>query len=71
MSVFIRFDADIIFARCTFDASGREVSTLLNSQIAPGSYEFEFSAKNLTSGVYFYRLQADNFTDTKKLVLVK
>lgn len=54
-----------------FDASGREVSTLINSQIAPGTYEFEFSAKNLTSGVYFYRLSTDNFVDTKKMILVK
>ncbi len=54
-----------------FDASGREVSTLINSQIAPGSYEFQFSANNLTSGVYFYRLSTDNFVDTKKMILLK
>ena len=54
-----------------FDASGREVSTLINSQISPGSYEFEFNAKDLTSGVYFYRLTAGNFVETKKMMLVK
>ncbi len=54
-----------------FDASGRLVSTLVNSQLNPGSYEFEFTATNLTSGVYFYRLTTDNFVDTKKMILVK
>jgi hypothetical protein len=54
-----------------FDAAGREVSTLINNTLNPGSYEFEFSAKNLTSGLYFYRLETDNFVDTKKMILVK
>lgn len=54
-----------------FDAAGREVSTLINNTLSPGSYEFEFSAKNLTSGLYFYRLETDNFVDTKKMILVK
>ena len=54
-----------------FDAAGREVSTLINNQLSPGSYEMEFSAKNLTSGLYFYRLETDNFVDTKKMILVK
>lgn len=54
-----------------FDAAGREVSTLINNTLSPGSYEFEFTAKNLTSGLYFYRLETDNFVDTKKMILVK
>ena len=54
-----------------FDASGRLVSTLVNSQLNPGTYEFEFTATDLTSGVYFYRLTTDNFVDTKKMILVK
>lgn len=54
-----------------FDASGREVSTLVNTSLAPGSYEFEFNASRLTSGVYFYRLITNNFVDTKKMVLIK
>lgn len=54
-----------------FDMSGREVSNLVNGQLNPGSYEFEFSANGLTSGVYFYRLSTDNFVDTKKMILIK
>lgn len=54
-----------------FDMSGKEVSTLVNGQLNPGSYEFEFSAKNLSSGIYFYRLSTDYFVDTKKMILIK
>lgn len=54
-----------------FDALGREVATLVQMQQAAGSYRVTFDARNLTSGTYFYRLQAGNLVDTKKLVLVK
>ncbi len=54
-----------------FDALGREVTTLVNSNIEPGSYEFEFNALNITSGIYFYTLITENFVDTRKMVLLK
>ena len=50
---------------------GREVETLVNTALPPGSYAYEFTEKNLTSGVYFYSIVTDNFTDTKKMLLVK
>ncbi|HCA81243.1 MAG TPA: hypothetical protein DEP53_16050 [Bacteroidetes bacterium] len=53
------------------DVLGREVATLVNAEQSPGRYRVMFDARNLTSGVYFYRLRAGNFIDTKKLVLVK
>jgi len=54
-----------------FDLVGREVATLVNEKLQPGKYEVTFDATNLTSGIYFYRMQAGEFTDTKKLVLIK
>jgi hypothetical protein len=54
-----------------FDVLGREVSTLLDDTKPAGSYVFNWDAGNLSSGVYFYRIEAGSFTDTKKMVLVK
>lgn len=55
-----------------YDALGKEVSTLVNEFKAPGNYSAEFSAtNNLSSGIYYYTLSANNFTETKKLMLVK
>jgi GH35 family endo-1,4-beta-xylanase len=54
-----------------FDMLGREVQTLVNTQQAPGQYAVTLNAQNLGSGVYFYRLNAGSFTETKKLMLLK
>jgi photosystem II stability/assembly factor-like uncharacterized protein len=54
-----------------FDLLGREVATLVNSNLQPGTYEVSFNANHLSSGIYFYRLSAGNFIQTKKLVLIK
>ncbi len=54
-----------------YDILGKEVQTLVNEVKNPGSYNVMFNAQNLSSGVYFYRLTAGNFTDIKKMTLVK
>jgi len=54
-----------------FDLLGKEIQTLVNTAQIPGQYQVTFDARNLTSGVYFYRLTAGSFTETKKLVLMK
>jgi photosystem II stability/assembly factor-like uncharacterized protein len=54
-----------------FDALGREVETLVNQQMNAGSYGIDFNGSKIVSGVYFYRLQSADFTDVKKLVLLK
>lgn len=55
-----------------FDFLGRELSTLFERHLNPGSYEVDFDGSNYTSGSYFYRLTADNLIiDTKKFVLIK
>ena len=54
-----------------YDLLGKEVAMLVNEHKAPGSYEVSFDASGLSSGVYFYRLKANGFVDTKKLVVLK
>ena len=54
-----------------FDILGREITSLLNNELQPGIYEVDFDASNLSSGIYFYRLTAGDFTDTKRMVLLR
>jgi hypothetical protein len=54
-----------------FDVLGNEVATLVNEELQGASYEFNFDSKGLTSGIYFYRLQAGSFIETKKMILLK
>ncbi|QQS36631.1 MAG: FG-GAP repeat protein [Ignavibacteriales bacterium] len=54
-----------------YDVLGNEVITLVNENKPGGQYEVEFNAEGLSSGVYFYRLNAGSFSETKKLVLMK
>lgn len=54
-----------------FDAGGRLVGTLLNGRMNAGTYEAKFNSGNLSSGVYFYTLRADNFIRTNKLIILK
>ena len=54
-----------------FDILGNEVATLLNEYKPAGEYEIEFNAKGLSNGIYFYRIQAGNYAEIKKLVLAK
>jgi hypothetical protein len=54
-----------------YDVLGREVATLVNGIEEPGNKTVSFNAGNLPSGVYYYRLQAGNYIETKKLVLLK
>jgi len=54
-----------------YDMLGRKVQTIVEQSLEAGSYKFIFNASNLPSGVYFYRIKSDNFTDVKKMLLVK
>jgi hypothetical protein len=54
-----------------FDALGKEVQTLIQQELKSGFYETKFNAENLSSGIYFYKLETDKFTDVKKLLFVK
>ncbi|MFZ1291885.1 MAG: alpha-amylase family glycosyl hydrolase [Melioribacteraceae bacterium] len=54
-----------------YDVLGREIETLLNKEMKKGKFDINFNASNLSSGVYFYRLQFGNLIETKKLLLIK
>jgi len=54
-----------------YDVLGREVATLANEVKQPGTHALQWDAAGIPSGVYFYRLEAGRFVDTKKLVLMK
>lgn len=54
-----------------YDMLGNEITTLVNEYRPAGSYNVEFNANNLSSGVYFYKLVAGNYTETKKMMLMK
>ena len=54
-----------------YDIGGKEISVLVSKELNPGSYEAEFQASDLPSGVYFYKLSSGGYTDVKKMILVK
>jgi len=54
-----------------YDVLGKEVATLVDKEQQAGSYEVEFDASILTSGVYFYRIITDKFFETKKMILIR
>ncbi len=54
-----------------YDLLGREMTTLVNELKTSGYHKLEFDGRNLTSGIYFYRINAGNFLDIKKFILLK
>jgi hypothetical protein len=54
-----------------YDLMGREMQTLVNEKLKPGKYEVMFDGSMLASGVYFYRMIANNYSETKKLIILK
>ena len=54
-----------------FDITGKEVATLVNERLNAGTYSIDWNASNFPSGVYFYRIQAEGFNETKKMMLVR
>jgi hypothetical protein len=54
-----------------FNSLGQEIQTLLSEEKNSGNYEVEFNASDLPSGIYFYKLQAGSFVETKKMLLLK
>jgi hypothetical protein len=54
-----------------YDITGREIQTLVNEKLNPGTYEVTFDGSNFASGVYFYQLRTGEFVNTKKLILLK
>lgn len=54
-----------------YDLTGKLVSSLINENLNAGNYEAKFNGENLSSGVYYYKLESTSFTETKKMMLVK
>ena len=72
-STTIRFDvrtAGNVLLK-VFDVLGREVEVIVNDFLKSGSYSVQFSGDNLPSGVYYYELRAESFSETKRMLLIK
>jgi hypothetical protein len=54
-----------------YNSIGEEVATLVNDYKEAGTYQVDFNSKNLTSGIYLYKIQAGNFSSIKKMILLK
>ena len=54
-----------------YDLLGREVATLVNEAMAPGTYKVRWDANAVASGIYFYRLRSGEYTETKRMLLLK
>ncbi len=54
-----------------YDVTGRAVATLINMKMEKGYYEYDFDGNNISSGVYFYRMNTSKFSDVKKMILLK
>ena len=54
-----------------FDITGREIASLVNGNYSPGIYSVDFDATTFSSGVYFYILRSEGFTESRKMMLVK
>jgi predicted choloylglycine hydrolase len=72
-STMISFDlpANSVVSLKVFDLIGREVAVIVSEELSAGSYSRTWNAANMSSGIYFYRLQSGSFTETKKLVLLR
>ncbi len=54
-----------------YNITGKEVATLVNGEKEPGSYRVNFNAEKLSSGIYFYKISAGNFSSVRKMILIK
>ena len=54
-----------------YDLNGKLIEEIVNENISAGTYEVKFSGKNLSSGIYFYRLKSSNSVLTNKMILLK
>ncbi len=54
-----------------YDMLGKEVLTLVNEELNPGTYKYTLDASGLSSGIYYYKLEANEFSDTKRMTILK
>src|SRR5205085_12227203 len=70
-NIIFNLEKDEFVTLKIYDMLGREVVSLVNKQLGPGSHSYLWDASNNNSGVYFYRLQTGTVTETKKIILIK
>lgn len=68
---FVNANQNVTIRIVVYDLLGREVAALLNQELKPGSYNIKWDGTGYASGIYFYKLEAGTFTETKKMVLLK
>jgi hypothetical protein len=54
-----------------YDVLGKEIATILNSELENGPHQVSFDASNLSSGTYFYTLTSGSFTESRKMMILK
>jgi len=54
-----------------YNSLGQKIKTLVNEEQEPGAYEVTFDGSNFTSGIYFYKFTAGEYSETKKMIIVK
>ncbi len=54
-----------------YNSLGEKIAALVNEQLLPGTYSYEFNGENLSSGVYFYKLQSGEYSKTRRMILIK
>ena len=54
-----------------FDITGKEIAELVNENLSAGTFRYEFNAENIPSGLYFYKLETEKFSETKKMIVIK
>lgn len=72
-STKIKFDIpkSSLVKLAVYDVLGKEIAVLLDRQLSPGTYEAEWDGSNYTSGIYYYRLTAGDYSEAKKMILLK
>lgn len=70
-AISFQLSANSLVSMKVYDVVGREVTTLVSENLAAGSYTYRWDAKGLAGGVYFYKLEAGDFSQTKKMLLIR
>jgi len=70
-NISFKLNSNEIVTLKIYDLNGKEVQTLLNEKLNAGTYDYDWNASGFSSGVYYYKLTAGSFSETKKLMLIK
>jgi len=72
-STVVRFSLSVVsnVVLKVYDVNGREVEVLVNERLQPGTYQTDWNGSKYSSGVYFYKIQAGDFSETKRMLLIK